>query len=284
MISLRKLMRVQFTFCFWAKHGGMRHMKCWHHLVLGRWWLLPPCRVVLSSKLYREVCAISFHPYFSRVCSLHFTLANINIRAISCYFPTAWNTNEAVGGEHMNCWTFCWKVILCSWWGHTFVRGWFQCLYWKVSCDANDIDVIGFCGDRRRNSRGITLVHSVLKHNVSYNSSIGWPQLATLQTRCHANVRWVESEFNWISHWLICSSSLRKTWNVFMIAFGFDHRCVHAAVQVAVRQPKVISYRCRRSNHSRPCMNATIWPKVKPIDSIKAKHEPNMAQHRPFQT
>jgi hypothetical protein len=56
--------------------------------------------VVLSSKLYREVGAISFHPYFSRVCSLHFTLANINIRAISCYFPTAWNTNEAVGGAY----------------------------------------------------------------------------------------------------------------------------------------------------------------------------------------
>ena len=41
-----------------------------------------------------------------------------------------------------------------------------------------------------------------------------------------------------------------------MIAIGLDHRCVHAVVHVAVRHPKVISYRRRHLKHWKPFMNA----------------------------
>ena len=41
-----------------------------------------------------------------------------------------------------------------------------------------------------------------------------------------------------------------------MIVIGLDHRCVHAVVHVAVRHPKVISYRRRHLKHWKPFVNA----------------------------
>jgi hypothetical protein len=125
---------------------------------------------------------------------------------------------------------------MCSWWSLSFVSLWFQCLYWKVSWSWRY-----WC------------------HWMQWRTEeqpwifwIGWPWL-TGQTG-HMNVRWIRVQLDF----LLADLRLQfvQTRNVFMIAIGLDHRCVHAVVHVAVRHPKVISYRRRHLKHWKPFMNA----------------------------
>ena len=89
---------------------------------------------------------------------------------------------------------------MCSWWSLSFVCDFNVCI--GRCLDLDDIDVIG-CSDGPRNSRG-------------YFESVGPGWLGKQDIWTFAG-----SEFNWISYWLICGSSLFKPGTFLWLRLGW---------------------------------------------------------------
>ena len=52
--------------------------------------------ICISAKFAAQVTHMSFHAYWKRICSLHFSLISRRLRVFSCYFPTTWDADGAV--------------------------------------------------------------------------------------------------------------------------------------------------------------------------------------------
>ena len=52
--------------------------------------------IVLSVGFFRELLQVSFHAYSPRICALHFQFGGRRDQVFPCYFPTTWDTDDAV--------------------------------------------------------------------------------------------------------------------------------------------------------------------------------------------
>ena len=117
----------------------------------------------MSKNCFKNMSDIVFHAYSPRICSLTFRLLGKHFFICSCYFPTTWDTDDAVDevcsllntvldtGNMGN------KIPL---FGGDFNAS----IGAKQACD--DVVSLGQCGMGQRNDRGSTLAHWVLEHGL----------------------------------------------------------------------------------------------------------------------
>ena len=113
--------------------------------------------ICVSKNCFKNMSDIVFHAYSTRICSLTFRLLGKHFIMCSCYFPTTWDTDDAVDEVYSLLNTLLDnmgnKIAL-------FGGDFNAAIGAKQACD--DVVSLRQCGMGQRNDRGSTLAHWVL--------------------------------------------------------------------------------------------------------------------------
>ena len=119
--------------------------------------------VVVHRKNHAQLKQVIFQPYSSRVCVLQFGLGDKKFRAFSCYFPTAWDGDDAVLQTYELV-----SILLdnCVLEGCIPILGgdFNACLGAPLVGD--ELDFLGACGEGPRTERGHVFARWVMQHGL----------------------------------------------------------------------------------------------------------------------
>ena len=178
--------------------------------------------ICVSKNCFKNMSDIVFHAYSPRICSLTFRLLGKHFFMCSCYFPTTWDTDDAVDEVYsllntlLDTGNMGNKIPL---FGGDFNAS----IGAKQACD--DVVSLGQCGMGQRNDRGSILAHWVLEHGLQIFNRIRDASFDLDSWTCKRTADNALVQLDYIIG--MPAFITMSTWNDYQLPIGLDHRCVH---------------------------------------------------------
>jgi len=181
-------------------------------------------------KFGEQLADVSFQAFSPRLCTLDFTFRSQLFRAFSVYFPTTWDSDEAID-ELYDLIDFLLEDCRTSE-RIPFVGGDFNASIGLRRPD-DDTDALGAYGVGARNARGQLLIEFVLRNGLHILSRQGDAEKNADSWTCRRAMdsALVQIDFLLADFRLQC----RKTWCDNCVGVGLDHRSLHCTIACAVK-------------------------------------------------
>ena len=182
--------------------------------------------IVVSGRFLPQLGKVSFHAYSPRICALHCWHAGREFKSFACYFPTAWDPDDAVDEVYELLSTL---IDNCTRHGCVpVVGGDFNAQIGALQ-PSDDAACVGACGHGCRSARGIRFVHEVLMHGLVVLNRQLDDNLADDNWTCKRALHGALVQIDFV----LSDSRMFvvNVWNDDMVAVGVDHRCVHCVLR-----------------------------------------------------
>ena len=183
--------------------------------------------ICVSKSCFKNMSDIVFNAYSPRICSLTFRLSAKHFLMCSCYFPTTWDTDDAVDETYSLLNTLLETGNLGN--KIPLLAGDFNAsIGTKQACD--DVVFLGQCGMGQRNERGSTLAHWILEHGLQIFNRIRDASFDLDSWTCKRTADNALVQLDYIIG--MPAFVTMSTWNDYQLPIGLDHRCVHCMLTV----------------------------------------------------